>query len=61
MVSEVLVDGQLVPLFLDWSEAEYHNRSVWQSKVSHLMVAKKHRDKGLGQDIAFKNMPPVTY
>jgi hypothetical protein len=42
-------------------EVTEHGREHWQSKVAHLMLAKKHKKKkGQGQDMPLKCMPLAT-
>jgi hypothetical protein len=46
-VSEVSVHGHMVLLL--HGETEYHGRSMWWSKVAHIMVTGKQREKERGR------------
>jgi hypothetical protein len=49
MVSEVSVHGQPASLFLDCGEAEHHGGKAWRSKVAHLLLVRKQREKLRGR------------
>lgn len=56
----VSVHGQLDPLLSTGDDAEHHSREG-VIREAHLMLTRKEREMGWGQDTIPKDMPPKTH
>jgi hypothetical protein len=62
MVSEIAINGWFASLRKVCGRAEHHGGKAWESKIVHLMAARKQRKrKGLGAGHVPRAPPPVAY